>query len=85
MNDEHLGSLVDLTVANAALVMELRKGFKALRSTMKELHPDFENRFRTHFAEADERGEALHTAVLEASQKLAKLKDSLHSADKGSL
>lgn len=85
MNDSAADILIDLTVANAALVMELRKGFKAMQTTMAELHPDFEKLFRSHFAEADERGAALHTAVLEASQKLTGLKDSLHSTDKGTL
>jgi hypothetical protein len=82
MSDSAADTLIDLTIANSALVMELRKGFKAMQSTLGELHPDFEKRFRIHFAEADERGAALHTAVLEASRKLTELKSSLHSTDK---
>jgi hypothetical protein len=82
MSDSATDTLIDLTIANAALVMELRKGFKAMQSTMSVLHPEFEKLFRIHFAEADERGAALHTAVLEASQKLTELKSSTHSTDK---
>jgi hypothetical protein len=86
MNDSERAAMtetIDLTIANAALILELRRMVKALYATSKYLNPDFEKQFRTHYLEADERGEELHATVLAVSQRLKAQKDSLHNTDKG--
>jgi hypothetical protein len=77
-----LDPLLDLTIANAGLVMDLRREVRALRSTLAEIHPAFAKSFRNHFADSDERGEELYETVRANSQKVARYRDSLRNTDK---
>ncbi len=77
MNDterEALMKAIDVTLACAGLVVELRREVRALKSLAPE------SQYETAFLEADERGESLYEKLLGNSRQLAAAKDSLRKA-----
>ena len=75
-------ALIDITVANASMIADLRRGNTALRHLVQELHHEgFEAKFVGHWIDCDGRGGDLYESRLEEVRRLAKGRDSLHTSD----
>jgi hypothetical protein len=80
-DNEILKDLIELTVANAAMIADLRQNNRALRRFLEKHHPDFESKFLGFWADADGRGGDLYEAHLAKVRKLAAKRDLLHKRD----
>lgn len=81
---ETLDDLIDITIANAALIADLRQNNRAMRLFIQNQHPtEYQSKFAGFWADADGRGGDLYESRLAKVRKLAAKRDLLHK--KGTL
>ena len=75
---ETIADLIDLTIADAQLISNLRRQVSGLAAIVRELHPALEQKYLAELAE--ESVAPTRESVLEAAQKLAARKSLFRSS-----
>ena len=70
---DSVAKIADALITTQGLFVTVSRSLWAVRISLRELHPDFDKRYREHFAQPEQAFDAMRDNLLDGARELAKI------------